>query len=94
MAETSEDGLRTSVDKLISLQDVLHSFGNSVGEEQAWAVCYQCAKYFLANPSQDKFRDLYYHGINAIKLSNDGDLIIDGTFNQGSGKGPPSKYYG
>ena len=92
MAQTSSDGLLNSSVDYISLQDVLHAFNNCINEEQAWAVCYQCAQYFLSNSSQDKFREIYYYGTVAIRLGKDGEIVIDiTTINQGSGKGPPRK---
>ena len=93
MAQTSKDGLLNVGEELLSLQDVVHAFNNSINEEQAWAVCYQCAQYFLSNSTQDKFREIYYYGTVAIRFGNDGELVIDATtLNQGSGKGPPSKF--
>lgn len=92
MAQKREEVSSNSSEEYISLQDVLYSFNNSISEEQAWAVCYQCAQYFEHNSSQDSYRDLYYYGITAIRLSKEGDVKIDVNFNQGTGKGPPSKY--
>ena len=92
MAHTSVDGLLNSSEDYFSLQDILHAFNNSINEEQAWAVCYQCAQYFITNSSQDKFREIYYYGAVAIRLGKDGEIRIDTTtYNQGSGKGPPRK---
>ena len=92
MAETSEDGESSSEADFISLQDVLHSFNNSVGEEQAWAVCFQCAQYLLFNDSKDVYRDIYYYGTTAIRLSKHGDVKIYVNFGRDTGKGSPSKY--
>ncbi|XP_052816730.1 uncharacterized protein LOC128243175 isoform X2 [Mya arenaria] len=90
MAHKSEVGIYNSSQEFVCLKDVLHSFNNSINEEQAWAVCYQCAQYFSQNPSQECFRDIYYYGIAAIRISKDGDLKVKVDFSQGSGKGPPS----
>ena len=90
MAQKGEVVSNNSGEEFICLHEVLCSFNNSINEEQAWAVCYQCANYFVQNSTQECFRDIYYYGLNAVKISKDGDLRIDSNFNQGSGKGPPS----
>ena len=93
MAQTSSDGLLSAGEEFISLQDVLHAFNNSINEEQAWAVCHQCAQYFLSNSTQDKFKEIYYYGTVAIRFGRDGEILIDAsTLFQGSGKGPPRKF--
>ena len=92
MAQKREVVLENSSEDFVSLQDILYAFNNSLSEEQSWAVCYKCAQYFEQNSSQDVFRDIYYYGITAIRLSKEGDIKIEVNFNQGSGKGPPSKY--
>lgn len=89
MAQKGEVVSSNSGEDFICLQDVLYSFNNSINEEQAWAVCYQCAIYFVQNSTQECFRDIYYYGVNAIRISKDGDLRIDVNFSQGTGKGPP-----
>ena len=92
MAETSTVRNSNSNEDYVNLQDVLYSFNNSISEEQAWAVCHQCAQYLLLSQnSQDRYRDIYYYGITAIQLSPEGEVKIEMNFNQGSGKGPPSK---
>ncbi|KAL4234388.1 actin binding [Mactra antiquata] len=91
MARKSEVVCGNSGEDFINLQDVLYSFNNSINEEQAWAVCYQCVQFFVQNPTQDNYRDLYYYGIIAIQLSKEGDVKVEVNFNQGTGKGPPKK---
>lgn len=90
MAQKGEGVLKFLSVDFVCLQDVLQSFNNSINEEQAWAVCYQCANYFVQNSTQECFRDLYYYGLHAIRISKDGDLKIEVNFDQGTGKGPPS----
>lgn len=36
----------------LSLYDILHSFNQPISEEQAWAVCYQAAKCFYKQWSE------------------------------------------
>jgi len=90
MAQQKEDVFLNISEDYVNLQDVLCSFNNSINEEQAWAVCYLCAQYFDENPNQDCYRDIYYYGITAIRISKEGDLKVKVDFSQGTGKGPPS----
>ncbi|GJQ85606.1 putative actin binding protein [Trypoxylus dichotomus] len=38
---------RVNSDGSVCLQDILNSFNSPIREEHAWALCYQCAKFFL-----------------------------------------------
>ncbi|XP_061189677.1 protein spire homolog 1-like isoform X2 [Saccostrea echinata] len=63
----------------LSLEEILTVFNNPINEEQAWAVCHQCANYFLLDTARRTFRDLYTHGIRSVRIKKDGDVIIDAT---------------
>lgn len=89
MAQKREVVSKISGEEFICLEDVLYSFNNSINEEQAWAVCYQCANYFVQNSTQECFRSLCTYGLKAIRISKDGDLQIDVNISEGTGKGPP-----
>ncbi|XP_071091664.1 protein spire homolog 1-like isoform X7 [Haliotis cracherodii] len=87
---------KSAMDKLIgsdhfSLSDLVKSFNNAINEEQAWAVCFQCAQFFLRGQPQEKYQDLYMFGSQALRLSKDGEVFIDcqSLTSKGSGKGPP-----
>ncbi|XP_046359819.2 protein spire homolog 1-like isoform X3 [Haliotis rufescens] len=87
---------KSAMDKLIgsdhfSLSDLVKSFNNAINEEQAWAVCFQCAQFFLRGQPQEKYQDLYMFGSQALRLSKDGEVVIDcqSLTSKGSGKGPP-----
>ncbi len=91
---------KSTMDKLIgsdhfSLSDLVKSFNNAINEEQAWAVCFQCAQFFLRGQPQEKYQDLYMFGSQALRLSKDGEVFIDcqSLTSKGSGKGPPDSKY-
>lgn len=76
---------------LLPLSDVLRFFNNPINEEQAWAVCYQCAQYYLHEHCQEKYQQLYEHGIECMCINREGEVHIHVRFGDpnGSGKGPP-----
>lgn len=79
MAQISAtDSRDISVDPL-TLEEILTVFNNPINEEQAWAVCHQCAHYFSVETARRTFRDLYTHGIRSVRIKKDGDVIIDAT---------------
>lgn len=63
----------------LTLEEILTVFNNPINEEQAWAVCHQCAHYFSVETARSTFRDLYTHGIRSVRIKKDGDVIIDAT---------------
>lgn len=76
MADTSPGSSDLLCDSL-TLLDILKSFNNPINEEQAWAVCYQCARYFLHEQNRLKYRELYTHGNRALRVKKDGDIVVD-----------------
>ncbi|GFS11620.1 spire-like protein 1 [Elysia marginata] len=77
--------------ELLPFVDILKVFNNPINEEQAWAVCYQCAHFLHRNPSQEFYQDVYNSGIHSIWLSRHGDVLLrkGPSDPNGSGKGPP-----
>ncbi|KAK7498092.1 hypothetical protein BaRGS_00010680 [Batillaria attramentaria] len=76
---------------LLPFADILRFFNNPINEEQAWAVCYQCAQFYLREQSQEKYQQLFEYGIRSVCLNREGEVHIhirSGGPN-GSGKGPP-----
>ncbi|XP_062607623.1 protein spire homolog 1-like isoform X2 [Saccostrea cucullata] len=63
----------------LTLEEILTVFNNPINEEQAWAVCHQCANYFSLDTARRTFRELYTHGIRSVRIKKDGDVIIDST---------------
>ncbi|XP_049822904.1 protein spire isoform X2 [Aethina tumida] len=43
---SSKSKCEVNMDGSVRLSDILNSFNSSIREEHAWALCYQCAKYF------------------------------------------------
>ncbi|KAK3086612.1 hypothetical protein FSP39_021042 [Pinctada imbricata] len=90
MAQTQLSGSLDKITEPLSLEEILVSFNNPINEEQAWAVCHQCAQYFVTKNSQCKFRELYVHGRRSVRVKKDGDIYIEyAEISRGSGKGPP-----
>ena len=57
----------------ISLKEVLELFNVPLNEEQAWAVCFQCAKYLLDNwPESGPPQCGVFTGIQSVILYKDG----------------------
>ncbi|KAK3787743.1 hypothetical protein RRG08_013231 [Elysia crispata] len=77
--------------ELLPFVDILKVFNNPINEEQAWAVCYQCAHFLQRNSSQEFYQDVYESGIHSIWLSRHGDVLLrkGPPDPNGSGKGPP-----
>lgn len=72
--------------------DILKVFNNPINEEQAWAVCYQCAHFLSKNPDQEFYQVVFDAGINSIWLSRHGEVFLRKAPSDpnGSGKGPPT----
>ena len=77
--------------ELLPFVDILKVFNNPINEEQAWAVCYQCAHFLSKNPSQEFYQVVFDSGINSIWLSRHGEVFLRKAPSEpnGSGKGPP-----
>ncbi|XP_050399142.1 protein spire homolog 1 isoform X2 [Patella vulgata] len=87
MANTASSRSEISVKDQLSLYDILKVFNNPINEEQAWAICYQCAQYFSVNQPQVKLQEFFLYGIQALRLRKDGEVIIDTAANA-SGSSP------
>ena len=93
MAQTKSPSSVDTTKEPLSLEEILVSFNNPINEEQAWAVCHQCAQYFVSKNSQCKFRELYVRGRRAVRVKKDGEIFIEyAEISRGSGKGPPCKF--
>ncbi|XP_029646922.2 protein spire homolog 2-like isoform X2 [Octopus sinensis] len=61
----------------ISLARVLKIFTSSISEEQAWAICNQCSKYFLnTNSKHNGYRILTKHRLDGLHIQKDGEVVI------------------
>ncbi len=65
-------GITKSKEVMPTLQNVLESFNAPLNEEQAWAVCHQCAKY-LANEWNTNASDCCrFNGVQSVQMGKDG----------------------
>nr|XP_022340260.1 protein spire homolog 1-like isoform X4 [Crassostrea virginica] len=76
MAQISPPDSRDISEDPLSLEEILTVFNNPINEDQAWAVCHQCANYFSLETARRTFRELYTHGIRSVRIKRDGDVII------------------
>lgn len=62
----------------INLQNVLDGFNAPLSEEQAWAICYQCADFLLGkwNRGDNLASDASYSfsGLDSVYLGTDGAI--------------------
>lgn len=71
---TEEPG---SNNNTLSLARILKIFTSPVSEEQAWAICHQCAKYFLNGDSyHNDYRILVKHRIQALHIAKEGEVLV------------------
>ena len=77
MAKTDSPEFQSISRDIISLKDILTVFNNPLNEEQAWAVCHQCAKHLLNNTEKFKLRLFYKNGNKALLLCKDGEVLVD-----------------
>lgn len=63
-----------SVDKTVCLKDILDSFNSPVKEEQAWALCYQCVKFFLECLATSRSGWCLVTEVHHIFLQTDGTI--------------------
>ena len=77
MAENTTEEELGKNNSTLSLARILKIFTNPVSEEQGWAICHQCAKYFLNGDSyHNDYRILVKHGIQALHIAKDGEVLV------------------
>jgi spire-like protein len=87
MAQTSRVGPSLAGHDPLSVCDILKIFNNPINEEQAWAVCHQCAQYFIIGQSRtrEKYQALRVFGNRAILVKKDGELEVNKPDHRGAG---------
>ncbi|CAG5128873.1 unnamed protein product, partial [Candidula unifasciata] len=83
--------------EVLPFVDILKVFNNPINEEQAWAVCYQCAQFLFHNQIQEYYQFVYDYGIHSIWLSRQGDVLfrkMPPDVNTAFGKGSPHNQHG
>lgn len=71
---TSKQKCKVNSDGSVSLKDIIDSFNSSVKEEHAWALCYQCAKYFRECLQSRKQNCFTITEIQDVFLKTDGNV--------------------
>lgn len=71
---SSKQKCRVNSDGSVPLKDVINSFNSSVKEEHAWALCYQCAKYFRECLQSRKQNCFTITEIQDVYLKTDGNI--------------------
>lgn len=65
---------KVNSDGSVCLKDIINSFNSPIREEHAWALCYQCAKYFSGCLSENR-RDVYIvKEVDHVFLQTDGNI--------------------
>lgn len=60
--------------KTVCLKDILDSFNSSIKEEHAWALCYQCVKYFIECLASNRTGYFIVSEVNHVFLQSDGNI--------------------
>ncbi|XP_074103484.1 spire type actin nucleation factor isoform X3 [Cotesia typhae] len=79
---------KLNCDDTLNLEDTLLSFNGPIGQEQAWAVCHQTAKY-LATLGPNNFQELTH--LNQILLHKEGYVVLNLPTNVNSHTLPASE---
>lgn len=64
---------KVNSDGSVCLQDILNSFNSSIREEHAWALCYQCAKFYIECISSRKINVYTVAEVSHVYLQVDGN---------------------
>ncbi|XP_022092082.1 protein spire homolog 1-like isoform X2 [Acanthaster planci] len=66
-----------SLENSVSLDKILSAFDGPLNEEQAWAVCYQCAQFLkLSWPERNADRGCTLDGAEAVRVHKDGSVTV------------------
>lgn len=65
---------KVNSDGSVCLEDILNSFNTSIREEHAWALCYQCAKYYSDCLSSRKPDVHIIADVRHVFLQTDGNV--------------------
>lgn len=71
---SSKQKCKVNSDGSVSLKDIIDSFNSSVKEEHAWALCYQCARYFRDCLQSRKQNCVTITEIQDLYLKTDGNI--------------------
>lgn len=71
---SSKSKCKVNSDGSVCLEDILNSFNSPIGEEHAWALCYQCAKYYSECISSRKPNVHIVTEVCHVYLQTDGNV--------------------
>ncbi|XP_022902268.1 protein spire [Onthophagus taurus] len=69
---TTKAKCKVDSDGSVCLEDILTSFNSSVREEHAWALCYQCAKFFLESGQHSAYHNIT--DVDQVYFQTDGNI--------------------
>lgn len=75
---------KLNTNRSVCLKDILDSFNTSVKEEHAWALCYQCVKYFIDCLATNRSNCYLVTEVSHVFLQTDGSIHPNTLF---SGEG-------
>ncbi|XP_045472699.1 protein spire [Harmonia axyridis] len=71
---SNQTNCKVNSDGSVCLKEIINSFNSPIREEHAWALCYQCAKYFTECLSSRR-RDLFViKEVEHVYLQTDGNV--------------------
>lgn len=71
----THDKIAMDTNGFVSMASMLEAFNEPLNEEQAWAVCYQAAKY-LRRHHAIKHEDFQLQHLSDLKIHKDGHVHI------------------
>ena len=55
-----------------TLQNILEAFNAPLNEEQAWAICHQCAKYLENEWDRNSSKCCRFNGVQSVQIGKEG----------------------
>lgn len=74
---------KVNTDGSVCLEEILNSFNSPISEERAWALCYQCAKFFLDTLNINRTNCYLVFDVNELYLQTDGNVHPATLFGRG-----------
>lgn len=81
---TTKPKCKLNSDGSVSLKDILDSFNSSIREEHAWALCYQCAKFFYEATATTPGKCKIVTDVSEVFLQTDGNIHPNTLFGRSS----------
>lgn len=81
---------QSSSAKSVCLKDILDAFNSSIKEEHAWALCYQCIKFFIDCLSANRSGCYVVSEVHHVFLQTDGNIHPNTLFSKDGDRKPMS----